>query len=94
MLGVALCAARTPPNVLVALTGHTGSRSTGLTAATDTPMVGPHRSAHRTFTHPNCTTPSRYPDFAALLAAQATHDPNLVFEPQLFTRIKANESYG
>jgi hypothetical protein len=52
------------------------------------------RWQRRTFTHPNCTIPSRYPEFGALLAAQAAHDPDLVFEPQLFTRIKRNEPYG
>jgi hypothetical protein len=43
----------------------------------------------RTFTNPNCPVRDLYPKFDALLAQQAIHDPRKVFEPPLFSAVKA-----
>ncbi|WIA41247.1 hypothetical protein OEZ86_004858 [Tetradesmus obliquus] len=48
----------------------------------------------RTFTHPSCSIKDRYPrSFDKVLELQKQHDPAKVFEPELWQKIRKQESF-
>jgi hypothetical protein len=48
----------------------------------------------RTFTHPKCSIKDRYPrSFDKVLALQDKHDPNKVFEPELWQHIRQHKPF-
>lgn len=58
------------------------------------PLPRPSACASRTFTHPSCTIPKRFPNsFDTAVALQKKHDPKLVFEPDLWTKIREGKPY-
>jgi streptogramin lyase len=49
----------------------------------------------RTFTHPKCSIPDRYPrSFDKVLALQDKHDPKKIFEPELWQQIRERKPFG
>jgi hypothetical protein len=67
---------------------------------TNTTQTNPNKKSQhfgknwgRTYTHPECKVRGRYPAFDELLALQARVDPEKVFEPPLFSKVVAGDSY-
>lgn len=68
-----------------------------------TVFVSPQRSLiavlqgknfQRTFTSSRCPIPQRFPaSFSRAMELQKQHDPNYIFEPELFTKIRTNQPY-
>eukprot|EP00775_Hariotina_reticulata_P007191 gene7191-7405_t len=55
----------------------------------------PHwgKNHERTFLHPTCKVKAKYPKFDELVKLQTQHDPARLFEPRLFSRVAAGDTY-
>eukprot|EP00878_Enallax_costatus_P001016 GHUV01001150.1.p1 GENE.GHUV01001150.1~~GHUV01001150.1.p1 ORF type:complete len:631 (+),score=62.78 GHUV01001150.1:321-2213(+) len=56
----------------------------------------PHwgKNFDRTFTFPKCGIRAKYPKFDGLLKLQKAHDPEKMFEPELFNKVVKNEKFA
>eukprot|EP00878_Enallax_costatus_P039544 GHUV01045351.1.p1 GENE.GHUV01045351.1~~GHUV01045351.1.p1 ORF type:complete len:168 (+),score=22.98 GHUV01045351.1:76-579(+) len=86
-----------PPRHALPGTDHpTGDPHHGASHATQRAIIGDlqGKNFQRTFTSPRCPIPQRFPtSFSRAVELQKQHDPNYIFEPELFNKIRTNSPY-